>query len=64
MTACFIVRAQVVDATVKDAFARRYQNEHLPDVHRAFKARRAWRDWSEVDANQSMQFATWSFTHR
>ena len=64
MTACFIVRAQVVDATVKDAFDRWYQNEHLPDAHRAFKARRAWRDWSEVDANQSMQFATWSFTHR
>jgi len=59
MTACFIVRAQVVDATVKDAFDRWYQNEHLPDAHRAFKARRAWRGWSEVDAN--VHYAVYEF---
>jgi len=43
MTAYFIVRAQVVDATVKDKFDRWYQNEHLPDALKAFGARRAWR---------------------
>jgi len=32
MTACFIVRAQVVDASVKDAFDRWYQDEHLMDA--------------------------------
>ncbi len=51
MTACFIVRARVVDADVKDAFDRWYQDEHLMDAHKAFKSRRAWRGWSEVDAN-------------
>jgi hypothetical protein len=51
MTACFIVRAQIVDADVKEAFDRRYQDEHLPDALKAFNARRAWRGWSEVDEN-------------
>ena len=43
MTALFIVRAQVVDPGVKDAFDRWYRDEHLPDALKAFKARRAWR---------------------
>ena len=51
MTACFNVRAQIVDADVKEAFDRWYQDEHLPDALKAFNARRAWRGWSEVDAN-------------
>ncbi len=59
MSACFIVRAQVVDATVKDAFDRWYQNEHLPDAHKAFNARRAWRGWSEVDEN--VHYAVYEF---
>ena len=41
MTACFIVRAQVVDASIEDAFDRWYQDEHLPDALKAFGARRA-----------------------
>ena len=51
MTAYFIVRAQVVDAVVKDKFDRWYQNEHLPDALKGFGARRAWRGWSAVDPN-------------
>ena len=59
MTAYFIVRAQVVDAHARDAFDRWYQEEHLPDALEAFKARRAWRGWSEVDKN--VHFAFYEF---
>jgi hypothetical protein len=51
MTACFMVRAHVVDAAVKDDFDRWYQDEHLPDALKGFNARRAWRGWSAVDAS-------------
>ncbi len=51
MTAYFMVRAQVVDQTVRDAFDRWYRDEHLPDALAGFKARRAWRGWSAVDAS-------------
>ena len=50
MTAWFMVRAQVADASMKEAFERWYRDEHLPDALKAFKARRAWRGWSDVDA--------------
>jgi len=59
MTACLIVRAQIVDAAVKDAFDRWYQDEHLPDALEAFNARRAWRGWSDVDAN--VHYAVYAF---
>ncbi len=59
MTACFIVRAQIVDADVKEAFDRWYQDEHLSDALEAFSARRAWRGWSEVDAN--VHYAVYEF---
>jgi hypothetical protein len=59
MSACFIVRAQVVDAAEKDAFDHWYQNEHLQDAREAFNARRAWRAWSEVDAN--VHYAVYEF---
>lgn len=59
MTAYFIVRAQIADAAVKDAFDRWYQDEHLPDALEAFNARRAWRGWSEVDAN--VHYAVYEF---
>jgi hypothetical protein len=49
MPAYFIVRAQVVDATVKRDFDSWYQEEHLPDALKGFNARRAWRGWSAVD---------------
>ena len=51
MTAYFMVRAQVVDADVKDDFDRWYRDEHLPDALKGFRARRAWRGWSAVDAS-------------
>jgi hypothetical protein len=56
MTACFIVRAQVMDATIEDDFDHWYQAEHLPDALKAFGARRAWRGWSEVDATVHYAF--------
>src|SRR5512140_3858747 len=59
MTAYFIVRAQVVDATVRDKFDRWYQNEHLPDALKGFGARRAWRGWSGVDS--SVHYAWYEF---
>ena len=59
MTALFIVRAQVVDPAVKDAFDRWYQDEHLPDAVKAFKARRAWRGWSDMDG--SVHYAFYEF---
>jgi hypothetical protein len=49
MTAYFIVRAKVADAALKDDLDRWYQDEHLPDALKGFKARRAWRGWSAVD---------------
>ena len=49
MAALFIVRAEVTDPAHRDAFDRWYQEEHLPDALAAFKARRAWRGWSDVD---------------
>lgn len=59
MTARFIVRAQIVDAAVKDAFNRWYQDEHLPDALKAFNAKRAWRGWSDVDP--SVHYAVYEF---
>ena len=59
MTACFVVRAKVIDETVKSAFDRWYQEEHLADAHRAFNARRAWRGWSEVDPD--VHYAVYEF---
>jgi hypothetical protein len=59
MAAYFIVRAQVVDGAVKNDFDRWYQDEHLPDARKAFKARRAWRGWSQFDA--SVHYAVYEF---
>ena len=59
MSAYFMVRAQVVDPSVKDAFDKWYQDEHLPDAKKAFGAQRAWRGWSEVDA--SVHYAVYEF---
>jgi hypothetical protein len=49
MTAYLIVRAKVADAALRNDFDRWYQDEHLPDALKGFKARRAWRGWSAVD---------------
>ena len=56
MTTSFIVRAEVVDPSARDAFDQWYQDEHLPDALRAFGARRAWRGWSEVEKNVHYAF--------
>lgn len=50
MKAVFIVRAQVVDASVKDAFDKWYRDEHLPDAVQTFGAKGAWRGWSDQGA--------------
>ena len=59
MDAVFMVRAQVVDASVKDAFDRWYADEHLPDALKAFGAKSAWRGWNDVDP--SMHYAMYEF---
>lgn len=59
MSACFIVRAQVVDLAVKDAFDRWYQDEHLPEAMKAFGAKGAWRAWSDMDP--SVHYAFYEF---
>ena len=59
MSACFVVRAQVVDESVKEAFERWYRDEHLPDAMKTFGARSAWRAWSDVDP--SIHYAYYEF---
>jgi len=59
MSACFIVRAQVVDLAVKEAFDRWYRDEHLPDAMTAFGATGAWRGWSDLDP--SVHYAYYEF---
>jgi hypothetical protein len=59
MGGCFIVRAQVADAAIREAFDRWYQDEHLPDAVKAFEAQSAWRGWSEVDP--SVHYAIYEF---
>lgn len=49
MSAYFVVRAKLVDASLKSSFDRWYQDEHLPDALKGFNARRAWRGWSALD---------------
>jgi hypothetical protein len=55
----FIVRAQVVDPSAKEAFDRWYQDEHLPDAVKAFGAQGAFRGWSEADP--SVHYAYYEF---
>lgn len=59
MPAYFIVRAKVANASVREAFDRWYESEHLPDALKAFKARRAWRGWSAVDV--AVHYAYYEF---
>jgi hypothetical protein len=59
MKACFVVRAQVVDASIKEAFDRWYEEEHLKDAVKAFGASAGWRGWSEVDP--SVHYAYYEF---
>jgi len=49
MSAYLIVRAKVSAPALKDDFDRWYRDEHLPDAHKGFNSRRAWRGWSAVE---------------
>lgn len=49
MTASLLVRARLLDPTVKEAFDRWYQEDHLPRAFAAFGAKQAWRAWSAED---------------
>ncbi|MDE0943736.1 MAG: hypothetical protein OSB58_15050 [Alphaproteobacteria bacterium] len=55
MTAYLIVRAEV-DPSVRDQFDVWYQNEHLPDALKEFKAVSAKRGWSSVEDNVHVAF--------
>jgi hypothetical protein len=59
MSAYFIVRAQVVDAAVKNDFDRWYREEHLSEALQAFKAKSAYRGWSQIDT--SVHYAFYEF---
>lgn len=55
MPAYLIVRAVVQDADRK-AFDSWYEQEHLPDALKAFKAQRAWRGWGTVETKLHYAF--------
>jgi hypothetical protein len=59
MSAVFMVRAQVADPSIREAFDRWYEKEHLPDAAKAFGAKAAWRGWSDVDP--SVHYAVYEF---
>jgi hypothetical protein len=56
MPAYLIVKAEVREAAERPRFDRWYAEEHLRDAVRAFKARRAWRGWSQVEPAQHYAF--------
>jgi hypothetical protein len=59
MAAIFMVRAQIAKDVVKRDFDRWYGEEHLPDALKTFKAKRAWRAWSDLDP--SVHYAFYEF---
>jgi hypothetical protein len=59
MDAVFMVRAQVADPAIREAFDRWYRDEHLPDAMKGFGAKAAWRGWSDVDP--SVHYAVYEF---
>jgi hypothetical protein len=59
MAACFMVRAQIAKDVPRKDFDRWYGEEHLPDALKTFKARRAWRAWSDLDP--SVHYAFYEF---
>lgn len=58
-TSQLIVRASLADIADRNKFDRWYETEHLPDALKAFKARRAWRGWSQT--NPLVHFAFYEF---
>ncbi len=61
MAAFFMVRARIAADVVKKDFDRWYGKEHLPDALKTFKAKRAWRAWSDVDP--SVHYAFYEFAN-
>tara|TARA_B100000674_G_scaffold234515_1_gene192759 strand:+ start:247 stop:555 length:309 start_codon:yes stop_codon:yes gene_type:complete len=59
MSAYLIVRAEVEEAS-REAFDRWYENEHLPEAHRDFKAVSAFRGWSDVDPGVHLAYYEFS----
>ena len=57
--AYFMVRA-VVGESDRTAFDRWYEDDHLPDAVRIFKAARAWRTWSRIDPSVHIAFYEFS----
>jgi hypothetical protein len=47
--AIFVVRANVPDASRRQAFDQWYRDVHLPDAIKSFGVRKAWRFWSLSD---------------
>jgi hypothetical protein len=58
--AYLVVRA-VVDEKLRQQFDRWYSSDHLPKDIAAFKAERAWRFWSTVDAG--VHYAVYEFAN-
>jgi hypothetical protein len=59
MSAIFMVRAQVAEASAREDFDRWYRDDHMPDALKTFGARRAWRAWSDLDP--SVHYAMYEF---
>jgi hypothetical protein len=57
--AYFVVRAVVEDAALRQKFDRWYAVDHLPLALEKFKAEKAWRFWSKVDAG--VHYAVYEF---
>jgi hypothetical protein len=56
--AYFVVRA-VVEEPLRQKFDHWYSTDHLPTALSGFKAEKAWRFWSTVDA--SVHYAVYQF---
>jgi hypothetical protein len=56
--AYFVVRA-VVEAPLRQKFDHWYSTDHLPSAMAAFKAEKAWRLWSTVEAG--VHYAVYQF---
>lgn len=57
--ACFLVRAVVADASLRDRFDHWYSADHLPRALADFKAEKAWRFWSTVE--EGVHYAVYQF---
>jgi hypothetical protein len=56
---CLMVRSVVSDAALRENFEHWYAADHLPWALDVFKAEKAWRYWSAVDAG--VHYAVYQF---